>query len=116
MSIKKKIGAEAMMALIVLLLLIGRTEAKICNEVSIDSEEDLPDLACCAPGKTLSLESVHQQCLFTSHCNIHGVCCADPGSHERYVTSSAMAQVGHCCESASDCALGNCIGGACWPH
>ena len=103
-------------ALIVLLLLIGRTEAKICNEVSSDLAEDLPDLACCAPGKTLPLESFNQQCLYTSHCNIHGVCCADPGQHERYEKSSAMAQNGHCCESASDCANGNCIGGACWPH
>ena len=80
MSFMKKIIAyEVIVALIVMLLLIGRTEAKICNEVSSDLAADLPDLACCAPGKTLPLESFNQQCLFTSHCNIHGVCCADPG-------------------------------------
>ena len=76
---KNKIAQEVIVALIFLLLLIGKTEAKICNEVSSDPAEDLPDRACCASGKTPPLESLNQQCLFTSHCNIHGVCCADPG-------------------------------------
>ena len=60
MSFMNKIGLDIMAALIVLSLLIGRTEAKICNEVSSDSEKDLPDLACCASGKTLPPESFNQ--------------------------------------------------------
>ena len=59
-----------------------------CDRKESDWDQLLPDLACCDIGAT------DDTCQFTSACNSHGVCCADPKRHPGYKAEFGMALTG----------------------
>ena len=96
-------------SLLLLAVLVEADHHCVDNRLEDYLAAGLPDQSCCSTGSTGKRE-----CLFTSGCNEHGVCCYDPISHTDYKISSLMGQTGHCCAHFKDCASQVCLGGACW--
>ena len=71
-----------------LALLFQSSIADKCNVISSKDTAGLPNMACCDP------DALTQQCLFTSICNTHAVCCANPAEHLGYLSNRQMAQTG----------------------
>ena len=67
-----------------LCLIMAITKAKIaCDNVDLEWGDFIPDLACCQSALSFSSNG-NRLCQFTSACNIHDVCCADPSRHPGY--------------------------------